>query len=66
MLNPIQLAKWLHIFAALFNLLFIYTPVHDWPYGFTVVQYISTPILVLSGIALVKLRKAKRGFDSIK
>lgn len=53
----LHLLKIGHIFGALFNLAFIYTPVHNWPHGFTVVQFISTPLLVITGIGLVKIRK---------
>lgn len=53
--------RYAHIAAALFNLAFIYTPLHDWHMGFAVVQYVSTPLLIISGIALVRLRKQQRG-----
>lgn len=48
-----------HIIAALYNLLFIYTPLHSWEHGFTVVQYVSTPLLILSGVLLVRSRKRR-------
>lgn len=34
--------------AAAYNLLFVYTPLHQWHYGFAVVQFLSMPVLVLT------------------
>lgn len=53
---PVRLA---HIVAALYNLLFIYSPLHGWEYGFTIVQYVSTPLLVITGYLLVRARKQR-------
>lgn len=50
-------ARLLHVLSALYNLAFVYTPLHDWPHGFTIVQYISMPALIVSGIAIVRIRK---------
>ncbi len=53
----IILARLLHIVSAVYNLAFVYTPLHAWVHGFAVVQYVSMPLLLVSGAALVKLRK---------
>lgn len=53
----IAIARPFHGIAALYNLAFVYTPLHSWPYGFAVVQYISMPLLLISGAALVRARK---------
>lgn len=37
-----------HVVAAAYNLLFVYTPLHQWHYGFAVVQFLSMPVLVLT------------------
>jgi len=49
--------KWsrnIHIIAALYNLGFIYTPLHGWQYGLTVVQWGTFPLLCLTGFWLMK------------
>lgn len=46
-----------HILSAVFNLAFVYTPLHDWQYGFPVVQYVTMPLLVITGYLLVRHRK---------
>jgi len=48
---------WLHVVGGVYNLAFIYTPLHNWSHGFAIVQYLSTPMLVMSGILLVCRRK---------
>ncbi|GEM_PF-934010 len=47
----------IHISAAIYNLFFVYTPLHNWSYGFMVVQYISIPLLVITGALLVREKK---------
>ena len=50
-------ARIVHIASALYNIAFVYTPLHGWEYGFAVVQYGTLPLLLASGIVLVKYRK---------
>lgn len=57
--SPVMLTRLTHIAAAFYNLLFVYTPLHEWQYGFSVVQYVSMPALILSGIGMVHLKKNK-------
>ena len=52
-------ARVMHIAAAIYNLLFVYTPLHEWSYGFALVQYVSMPLLIISGLILVRIRKSK-------
>ncbi|MDX1922390.1 MAG: hypothetical protein SFW65_04605 [Alphaproteobacteria bacterium] len=47
-----NLAANLHIAIAIFQLSFIYTPLHDVPHMFAVVQWVSTPLLLISGFWL--------------
>ncbi len=58
-LTPI--ARGCHGLAAAYNLLFVYTDLHAWAYGFTLVQYVSMPLLIVSGALLVydKRQRAK-------
>jgi hypothetical protein len=53
----INVVRLLHVASALFNLAFIYTQLHDWKYGFGVVQFITMPLLIISGYLLVRHRK---------
>jgi len=53
----LTLIRLIHIVAAIYNLLFVYTPLHEWSHGFQVVQYISMPLLLISGAMLVRARK---------
>jgi hypothetical protein len=55
----VTLVRFGHLVGGLYNLAFIYTPLHDWEHGFTIVQWVSTPILVITGIALVRARKRR-------
>ncbi len=52
-------ARITHILSAIFNLAFVYTPLHAWEYGFPVVQFITMPLLLISGYALVRDRKLR-------
>lgn len=56
--KAILLVRMLHVVAALYNLIFVYTALHDWQYGLFIVQYVSMPVLLVSGIAIVRIRKA--------
>lgn len=51
------LASALHILIAVFQLSFIYTPLHDVPHMFTVVQWVSTPLLFITGAWLVVCKR---------
>lgn len=46
-----------HIAIAVVQLVYIYTPVHNLPYALAVVQCVTTPILVISGIWITKGQK---------
>lgn len=58
-MNPIylSLARGLHILAAVYNLIYVYTPLHQWPQGFSIVQYVSLPLLLVSGGMMIHLKK---------
>lgn len=51
------MVRFLHIASAVYNLLFIYSPLHQWQHGFTTVQYLSTPLLIVTGVLMVRGRK---------
>lgn len=55
----ILLVRMLHVVAALYNLIFVYTVLHDWQHGLFIVQYVTMPLLLVSGIALMRIRKAR-------
>ena len=57
--------RWLHIVAALYNLAFIYSPLHDWEHGFAIVQWVSTPALIVTGLLLVRSRKKAHAHQRI-
>ena len=44
-----KFARITHILIAVFQFFYIYTPLHAWHYGLTVVQWITFPLLVISG-----------------
>lgn len=46
------LARRGHIAIAVFQFVYIYTPLHAWPHGITIVQWVTFPLLVLSGVWL--------------
>lgn len=46
-------ASRLHIAIALFQLAYIYTPLHDWKYALPLVQWVTFPLLLLSGTWLM-------------
>jgi len=49
-----KLAKTVHFSIALVQLLYVYTPIHNWEYALTMVQWVTFPLLFLSGLWLVK------------
>lgn len=51
------LASTTHIGVSIFQLSFIYTPLHDVPHMFSVVQWVSTPLLFITGFWLVMGRR---------
>ena len=53
------IARLFHIASAVFNIAFVYTDLHSWEYGFPVVQYITMPLLVITGWILVRDRKIR-------
>jgi hypothetical protein len=46
-----------HIIAALYNLFYVYTPLHMWQHGFQSVKWCSMPVLLVTGALLVYARK---------
>ena len=46
-----------HILAAIYNLFYVYTPLHTWEQGFQTVQWCSMPVLLVTGALLVFARK---------
>ena len=52
-----KLARSTHIAIALFQFFYIYTPLHSWHYGLAVVQWITFPLLLLSGVWMAGGRK---------
>ena len=64
MRHTLPLIRIAHIAAAIFNLAFVYTPLHGWEYGFPVVQYLSMPLLVITGFLLVRCRKSSNILQS--
>ena len=53
----INAVRLVHVASAVFNLAFVYTQLHNWQYGFGVVQFITMPLLLISGYLLVRHRK---------
>lgn len=52
-----KFARILHLAIAVFQFVYIYTPLHRWHYGLSVVQWITFPLLVISGLWLWKGHK---------
>ncbi len=46
-----------HIAAALYNIVYVYTPLHAAAWSFATVRYGSLPILMATGYVLVRQRK---------
>ncbi len=51
------IASYLHIFVAVFQLSYIYTPLHNVPHILSVVQWVSTPALLITGFWLSSGKK---------
>lgn len=51
------LAKNIHILVAVYQFIYIYGPLHHWQHGLTVVQFITFPLLFLTGLWLRKGQK---------
>jgi len=47
------LARWIHILVAVINMIYIYTPLHDWPGGLMLLKWLNFPVLILTGIWLM-------------
>ncbi len=54
-----SLLKYIHIAAGLFNIVYFYTPVRTWQYAETIVRFGTFPALVITGILLVRMAKAR-------
>jgi len=52
-----RLASKTHIFIALYQFVYIYTPLHDWRYGLASVQWLTFPLLLASGSWLLLGRR---------
>jgi len=50
-------ARYMHLAIAFFQLIYIYTPLHSWQYGLLIVQWVTFPLLILSGIWMMKGQK---------
>lgn len=48
------LARNIHIVVALFQFIYIYSPLHSWPKAILIVQWVTFPLLLLTGIWLRK------------
>lgn len=46
-----------HIVAGVFNLAYVYTPLREWSFAITIVQFVTMPALLLTGIALLRMPK---------
>ncbi len=52
-----KLASKTHIFIAVYQFAYIYTPLHDWRYGLASVQWLTFPLLLATGSWLVLGRR---------
>jgi hypothetical protein len=52
-----RLNQAVHIVAGVYNLAFVYTPLHQWRYGLGVVQWITMPLLIVTGYMLLRIPK---------
>ncbi|MBI1272857.1 MAG: hypothetical protein GC131_02080 [Alphaproteobacteria bacterium] len=52
-----RIARNIHIAAALYNVAYIYTPIHAWSYGLAVLQYISFPLLIVTGLYFMSAKR---------
>jgi hypothetical protein len=44
-----KLASKTHILIAVYQFVYIYTPMHDWRYGLASVQWLTFPLLLATG-----------------
>lgn len=44
-----KFARILHLVIALFQFVYIYSPLHTWEHGITLVQWVTFPLLLISG-----------------
>lgn len=51
-----------HIAAGFYNLAFVYTPLHEWRYGLGIVQWVSLPLLVVTGSLLLRIPRRRIHF----
>lgn len=51
--------RYIHVAAACYNLVYVYSPLHEWQYGFASVRMVSMPLLIISGIMLVRAKKRR-------
>jgi len=47
------LAPWLHIMVADLNMVYVYTPLHRWAGGLTLLKWVNFPMLILTGVWLM-------------
>ena len=52
-----EISVFFHVIAAAYNFLFIYTPLHNWHYGLSVVQWGTFPLLLLTGLWMIYGKK---------
>lgn len=52
-----KFARILHLAIAAFQFVYIYTPLHTWEHGLSLVQWVTFPLLVISGLWLWKGHK---------
>lgn len=51
--NTRKVASYLHILVSIYQFFYIYTPLRDWSPAFTIMQFITFPLLVLTGCWLL-------------
>lgn len=49
-------SRWVHIVAGSINVVYVYTPLHEWSHGLTMVQCVTMPLLILTGYRLWQRR----------
>ncbi len=60
-----SVAKVAHIGAAIFNITYAYTPLHSWQHALAAVQWVSFPLLIITGYWLTKGAKVWNYFSNI-
>lgn len=48
------LARNVHILVAVFQFIYVYSPLHAWPHAISIVQWVTFPLLLITGIWLRK------------